>query len=302
MMKKEFILGLRGVVYNFKFALLFFFVNFLIASILSIGMWVNLNAYLSHSILSSKLLHSSDFTWYIQFRNLFANELNNLTFSFIVSIVLYLFLQTFFSAGITAVFKEPKKNHIIDFFYGGVKYWTRFLKISLVAIFLVIFAFVINDLLGQLITWLFSNSDNAMWDFIIRSLRYIILLSLLIIISLFADYAKVSSVIDDETKLNTTIANASHFLRKNFFITITLFMIIAVFGLLGAVFYNLVGNYFTKSVTGYIIITFTLQQMLIIFRFGIKMLFVAVEVNLYKDLSAEVVSVSAEEIPVVTGE
>ncbi len=302
MIKKEMILGIRSVVYNFKFALLFFAVNFLIASILSIGVWSDLNANLSHSVLSGKLALAPDFSWYLQFRNLFSAELNNLTYSLIVSIVLYVFLQTFFSAGITAVFKEPKKNHIIDFFYGGVKYWLRFLKISLVTFFLIALAFVLNDLLGELISWAFSSSDNALWDFVFRSLRYIILVSLLITIILFADYAKVSSAVDDESGLLVTIKNAARFLHDNFLITIITFMLIALLGLIGAAVYNIIGNYITKSPWEYIIITFTLQQMLIIFRFGIKMLFVAVEVNLYKDLNAVVVQVKTEEQPIVTGE
>ncbi len=302
MIKKEMILGIRSVVYNFKFALLFFTVNFLIAAILSIGVWADLNSNLSHSILSLKLASASDFSWYLQFRHLFATELDNLTYSLIVSIFLYVMLQTFFTAGITAVFKEPKKNHIIDFFYGGVKYWTRFLKISLVAFFLVALAFILNDALGWLISWAFSSSDNALWDFVFRSLRYIILISLLITITLFADYAKVSSAVDEESNLPITIKNAAHFLHDNFLITITTFMIIALFGLIGAVVYNIIGNYITKSPWEYIIITFTLQQMLIIFRFGIKMLFVAVEVSLYKDLIADVVKVKNEEQPIITGE
>ncbi len=302
MIKKELTFAIRQVVYNLKFALLFFGVNFLVASILSIGVWDDLNYNLSHSILSRKLAISSDFSWYLQFKHMFAGEFNNLVYSLIVSIILYVLIQTYFTAGIVAVFKEPKKNHIIDFFYGGVKYWYRFLKISVVSIILVALAFILNDLFGKLLFMLFRNSDNALWDFIFRSLRYIVLITLLITITLFADYAKVSSVVDNVTSLRKTIVNSAIFIKENFLYTFTLFMLISLFGLLGAIVYNIVGNYVSRSPYTYIIITFTLQQLLIIFRFGIKMLFVSVEVNLYKDISAEIIPVQAIEQPIVTGD
>jgi hypothetical protein len=302
MIKKELTYGIRQVVYNFKFALLFFAVNFLVAAILSIGVWADLNSNLSHSILSQKLAIASDFSWYLQFRHLFAPELNNLTYSLIVSIVLYVLIQTYFSAGIVAVFKEPKKNHIIDFFYGGVKYWSRFLKISLVSIILVALAFILNDFFGQLLFNIFKNSDNALWDFIFRSLRYFVLITLLITITLFADYAKVSSAVDNVTSLRKTIINSAVFIKENFLYSFSLFMLISIIGLLGAIVYNIIGNFVGRSPYTYIIITFTLQQLLIIFRFGIKMLFVSVEVNLYKDLSADIIPVQAVEQPIVTGD
>ena len=200
------------------------------------------------------------------------------------------------------MFKEPKKNHIIDFFYGGVKYWSRFLKISLVSIILVALAFILNDFFGQLLFNIFKNSDNALWDFIFRSLRYFVLITLLITITLFADYAKVSSAVDNVTSLRKTIINSAVFIKENFLYSFSLFMLISIIGLLGAIVYNIIGNFVGRSPYTYIIITFTLQQLLIIFRFGIKMLFVSVEVNLYKDLSADIIPVQAVEQPIVTGD
>ena len=45
----------------------------------------------------------------------------------------------------------------------------------------------------------------------------------------------------------------------------------------------------------FLIVSFILQQMLIIFRLFIRMYFCATEVNLYKDLSADVIEVKAKE-------
>jgi hypothetical protein len=73
------------------------------------------------------------------------------------------------------------------------------------------------------------------------------------------------------------------------------FFVLSLISIGIAILYNIVGNYISRTPYVYIIITFTVQQILIIFRFGIKMLFASTELNLYKALIIEPIRVRFNE-------
>ena len=60
--------------------------------------------------------------------------------------------------------------------------------------------------------------------------------------------------------------------------------------------YNIVDSYIPKYPYYYMVLTFIIQQLLIIFRLLIRMLFYSTEVYLYIELSAELVTSNVEEI------
>jgi len=155
-------------------------------------------------------------------------------------------------------------------------------------LFLYAAAFIANDLLGDLIGWAYSNSESVMGDFVIRSLRYIFLIFVIGVISIIADYSKVSLGVKDSYKIFREIYSAIIFIKKNFLKVFTVFLFVAILGALGAIFYNLLNRFIPRTPYYYLVIIFILQQMLIIFRLYIRMLFCATEVFLFKDLSAEV--------------
>ena len=72
-------------------------------------------------------------------------------------------------------------------------------------------------------------------------------------------------------------------------------MIVGSIGAIGAVIYNIVSGTIPKAPFYFLILSFILQQTLIIFRLLIRMLFFASEVNVYKDLSAEEISPNVKE-------
>ncbi len=295
MIKRELIESFRNVVYNFKFVLLFFATNFFIALTLSIQVFQTLWENLSKSLISEQMATNSDFLWYLQFRNLYSTQLDKLPTAIIVAAILYIMIQTFFSGGLLTIFNNTKKNHIIDFFYGGVKYWLRFIKVTIIALILIGIAFVINDLLGDLITWAYSKTDYVLGDFILRSARYTILIFLIGTVVIISDYAKVDILFRDENSIWESLKRVVVFLKNNFLVVFLVFFVLSLISIGIAILYNIVGNYISRTPYVYIIITFTVQQILIIFRFGIKMLFASTELNLYKALIIEPIRVRFNE-------
>ncbi|MGD8779773.1 MAG: hypothetical protein PVH88_12530 [Ignavibacteria bacterium] len=281
--------GTRTVFHNFKFVILHWGLNVCAAFILSIPIYTYLIDNLSHSFTSDSLGLGFDFFWYVQFRKLYEIHLKVLPVSIYGMVAIYAMVQTFFLGGLVAVFHIPKKNHMVDFFYGGVKFWLRFIKVTIISLLFFAIAFVINDLLGFAIIYIFQSTEHVLAEFIFSSIRYLLLIFLIGVVTIISDYSKVSLAIEDKTKIFRAVYDAIIFIKKNFQLVFIVFLLIAITGAAGVVVYNLIGRQIPRTPYYFLILSFILQQMLIIFRLLIRMFFTATEVSLYKDLNAEIV-------------
>lgn len=286
---KEIILhGVRSVFYNSKFVVLLWAINAISALILTVPIYQLLIDSLGHSLYSDKLAVDFDLMWFAQFQYIYKTHIDQIPLNIYFVVGIYTLIQTFLLGGLISIFNNPQKNHMVDFFFGGVKYFYRFVKILIATLFLYAAAFIVNDLLGDLIGWAYSDSESVMGDFVIRSLRYILLIFFIGVISIISDYSKVTLGVKDSNTIFREIYSAILFIKKNFSKVFTVFLFVAILGALGAVFYNLLNRFIPRTPYYYLVIIFILQQMLIIFRLYIRMLFCATEVTLYKDLSAEI--------------
>jgi len=283
----------RAVFHNIKFITLFWVFNAASAVILSVTIYNVLSSSLSRSLISDELTISFDYFWFIQFRHINELQLEQIPIAIYTVVVIYTVIQTFFLGGLIAVFHQPAKNHTVDFFYGGVKYFNRFIKVTLVSVLLYAIAFKINDYTGDFISWLFKNSESVFWEFVLRSLRYTFLIFLIGVISLLSDYSKVSMAIKDNTEILNGVYSAAVFVKKNFYFVFSVFLIVSTFGALGVVVYNIIDLTIPRTPYYLLVLTFILQQILIIFRLFIRMLFCATEVSLFKDLNADFVKAEA---------
>ncbi|MEW5844470.1 MAG: hypothetical protein AB1775_14530 [Bacteroidota bacterium] len=285
--------GIRTVFHNKKFITLFWAFNAVSALVLTGPIFSVLMDDLSRSMISNRLTHGFDYLWYIQLRNLYEVQFSQIPLNIYFVVGVYTLIQTFFLGGLIAVFNTPEKNHTVDFFYGGVKYFSRFVKILLITVLLFAFAFITTDYLGDLITLIFKNSENVFLDFILKALRYIFLVFFIGVVTLISDYTKVSLAVKDKTDILKELYLTLIFLKNNFNKVFFVFLIVAVIGALGVVVYNIIDKVIPRTPLYFMALTFFLQQMLIIFRLFVRMLFCSTEVNLFKDLSADVVKVDA---------
>ena len=288
-------LGIRAVVNNRQIVILLWSFNAVSALILSLPIYYLLDDNLRFSMMSSELSGSFQYIWFQQFLKSYSSNIGEIPFVFYSMVGFYALIQTFFLGGLISIFNSPKKNHIVDFFYGGVKYWLRFTRIVIISLLFFYLAFKINDYSGDLITWVYRDSENALMEFIFRALRYIVLVFLIGVVTIVSDYSKVSLAVKDTHKAIKEIYNTLIFLRKNFTKVFIVFLIVAVIGALGSILYNLIGRFIPRTPYYYLILLFIIQQMLIIFRLFVRMLFCSTEVILFKDLSAEVLNANVTE-------
>ncbi len=281
--------GWRLVTKNWLYVFLLWGTNIVFSLVLTIPILAILQDNLSHSLWSSKLALELDYFWLLQFQHSNKNILDKLPILLFSIIGLNILIQKLYQGGLLAVFNNPKKNHVSDFFYSGVKYWYRFIKVSVVAISLFALVFIVDSQLDAFIEYLTKDANSVLLDLIIRSIRYLILLFLIGVISILSEYTQVFLALRDSQKIRTAIGFAISFIRRKFFLVFTTFLIVSIIGALGAVIYNVVAILIPRSPFYFLILTFILQQMLIIFRLAITMLLYATEVYLFKDQEAEVI-------------
>lgn len=288
--KNTLVQSIRIVFHHSKVVWLMWAFNISSALVLTVPFYNLFIVNIGHSLMSERLLENFDYMWFLQFRHLYEVQLDQIPTSIYAIVVIYTLLQTFFLGGLVAIFNTPDKDHIVDFFYGGVKYFFRFVKVLLISLFFFALAFIVYDWLGELITSLLINSENVWLDFILKLMRYIFLVFMIGVVTMIGDYVKVSLAVKDRKGLFKEIYQAVLFIRDNFRNAFTLFLIVASIGAVGVIIYNVLGKFIPRTPVYFVGLSFVLQQLLIIFRLLIRMLFCASEVNLYKDLSADIVS------------
>jgi len=282
--------GGRLVFYNQKFLIILWFTNALLSFVLTIPVYLLLTENIGHSLISNVLANSFNYVWLLQFFKNFSLELSQIPILLYGVIIIYILLNAFYAAGLIAIFNQPNKNHVIDFFYGGVKYWFRFIKVVAFSIIFYSIVFFLYELSGNLSSAIWGNSTSYYPDFIFRLVRYILFLFLIGIISLISDYTRVAIVTGNNQNVLNEILKASRFVAADFNKIFTIFLIVALFGAGGAILYNFVGLFIPHTSIYFLLLTFFLQQILIIFRLNIRMFFFSTEVILYKDFNAETIN------------
>ena len=141
-----------------------------------------------------------------------------------------------------------------------------------------------------LVEYLLKDSNSVFLDLIIRSLRYLFLLFIIGTISIITEYTQVYLALNDIPKIRIALRDTVFFIKKKFFLIFITYLIVSIIGGLGAIVYNIVAIYIPRSPFYFLILTFILQQMLIIFRLAITMLLYATEVYIYKDQNAEIIN------------
>ncbi len=294
--KEILITGSRMVFAHRKFIILFWITNIVFAFALSLPLFSVLQQGLAHSLINSNLSLGFDYLWYVQFRHIYQNSLDAIPILLYAFAGVYVLLQLLYSGGLLAVFTNSKKNHVVDFFYGSVKYFIRFLKIAVFVGALYFVAISINVLIDYGIKQIFLEKENAFIEFAVQIFRYLFFLLLITIINIISDYTKVAIVVVDSTKLFRSLYKSFQFIKKNFVKVMTVYFIMLIFVAIGATVYNLVDSFVPKKPAYLLLLTFLIQQLLIIFRVLIRMYFYSTELLIFTDGEAETVSPAFEEI------
>ncbi len=294
--KTSLIFAARQVFANYKFFLLLWLTNVVFAAAITLPISNLFMKDLLHSYINSHFSGEFDFYWYLQFRAENRPVLEQLPLLLISLTVIYNFIQLFYSAGLISVLGNPKKNHISDFFYGGVQYFFRFVLIFLASVtvhFVLISVYTLLKESAEIVLGGVNNQGLIVYANIVIFTFFLFMISLL---NLLGDYTKILVVLHDSRSILLSVKKSVLFIYKNFPIVFFLFIVTSSFVAAAAVVYNVLDSFIPKGSLVLIALTFFIQQLLIIFRILIKMMFFSSEIFLYRELDAQVIITSAEEI------
>lgn len=294
--KTIFIQTARSIYYQLKFIPLFWLTNIAFAVILTLPISTLICLHLGNSLINHRLAIEFDYQWFLQFRFEHRNAIAAIhPFVFSVAFV-YMLIQLFYTGGLLTVILNRAKNHYVDFFYGGVKYFMRYLKVFFIMLLFYLIAFMIDVLAEYGLNLFIDKSPNEFTYATLTTIRYLFFLFLIVLINIMADYSKVIIAASDRTDLLRIIGDAFLFIKKNIDKVFIVYLTISSFVAVAAITYNMVDGFLPKRPMLLLIPVFIIQQILIIFRVLIKMFFFTSEVFLYQDLSSDVYEVVPEEL------
>jgi hypothetical protein len=240
-------------------------------------------AELGHSFLGSNV-RPFDVPWLAEAALKYWGVLPAMGGGLVLGVVLFLCLHVFLNGGIIGrLLDREGRPTLTAFFADCARYLGRFVRLFLISlVFLVLTFGVILRLLSALITPFIDNAWTEWTTVILCNLHFLAALLLLSVVHMVFDYARIAVVADDERKVLKALGHALRFLRKRFFRSWALYLLIVAGFLAGTVAFYVVLGRFSGPTTAAVLLGFLWMQAYIVFRVWTKTLFFAAQAEFYR--------------------
>lgn len=263
--------------------LLLYVVNVLFAVAVAVPFLAIVQTELGHSFLGSNV-RPADLVWLGEAALKYGAALPALLAGLLVSAFLYLGLQIFLNGGVVGRLLDAEGRTTLAEFFGDCgRYFWRFVRLFLVSlVFLLLTLGLFMRLVSALIRPLTEGAVTEWVPLILSNLHLIVALLLLSIVRLIVDYSRIAVVADDERKVLKALRHALTFLRKRFFRAWAIYLLVVALTVAGTVvFYAGLGALGAPG-TLQAVAGFLLMQVFVLFRMGIRALFVAAQAEFYR--------------------
>ncbi len=258
-------------------------VNIVYAAVVAFPLFTLAQAELGHSYLGSNV-RPLDLMWLGEAVLKYQDAMPAVIGGLVVSALLFLGLYVFLNGGIIGRLLDREGRPTLQAFFGDCgRYFGRFVRLFLSSLaFLVLTFGVILRLLSALMN-LWVESAWTQWpSVILGNLHFIVALLLLSIVHMVFDYARIAVVADEETKVLRALRNALNFLRKRFFRSWALYLLIVAGFIAGTVFFYVVLGLLSGPAVLFVLLGFVWMQLNVLFRIWIKTLFFAAQAEFYR--------------------
>jgi len=272
--------GLSAAWKEKKMLFLLYGFNLLFAYLITLPVSMLLTKALDGTTAADKFLQSFDFAIYTTIMDVFGKGVN-LGRTITIFGILYLIVNIFFAGGILKIFIEKAKFTFVEFFNGCIEYFTRFLKLFLISVIFLIIAVLMYLLFSKFLSLFTDNATTEHLPFLFFVLRLLFLGTLLAIINMLFDYAKIMVVVNDFHDMFATVKQSVMFVMMSpiktmglyfsYLLTIIFFMIIYLF----------IESYISVSGWQTILIYSLWTQLFMISRIWIRMGFFAGQYSFY---------------------
>jgi hypothetical protein len=263
--------------------LILYVVNLLFSVAVAVPFLAIVQAELGHSFLGSNV-RPADLVWLAEAALKYGAALPALLAGFLVSAFLYLALQTFLNGGVVGRLLDVEGRTTLTEFFGDCgRYFWRFVRLFLVSlVFLLLTLGVFMRLVSALIRPLTEGAVTEWVPLVLSNLHLLVALLLLSIVRMVVDYSRIAVVADEERRALKALRHAVTFLRKRFFRAWAIYLLVVAATLAGTVaFYAVLGPLGTPG-TAQVVAGFAWMQIYVLFRMGIRALFVSAQAAFYR--------------------
>jgi hypothetical protein len=277
----------RALVLTFKkrrLALRLWVVNLLFSTFAIGPLFFLMRAHMAHSFSGEHALQKLDILWLGDFIYRFMNISPAIPASALLAVVLYLVLSVFLNGGVIGgLSRQQAKTTLADFFHDcGLNFWRLFRLFLLSFPAYMVFLGVFYSLLKAFLE-IFSRRAATEWPaLIVSNLRFLTLVLLLGLVSMFFDYVKIGLVTSGSRKVLRQTWLTLKFMGRRFFKAWGLYLMAGVVFVLFTLLYLEIARILPKNRPLLVLLVFLWQQFYIVGRQASKVLFFATELELVK--------------------
>jgi len=258
-------------------------VNIVYAAIVAFPFVFLVQTELGHSFLGSNV-RPFDLMWLGEAVLKYQDAMPAVIGGLVVSGLLFLVLYVFLNGGIIGRLLDREGRPTLQAFFGDCgRYFWRFVRLFLASLVFLILTFgVILRLLSALMNLWLENAWTEWPSVILRNLHFLVALLLLSIVHMVFDYARIAVVADEETKILRALRQALNFLKKRFFRSWGLYLLVVAGFVAGTVFFYAVFGLLSGPTVLFVLLGFFWMQINVLFRIWIKTLFFAAQAEFYR--------------------
>jgi hypothetical protein len=238
---------------------------------------------LGHSFLGSNV-RPFDLQWLGEAVLKYQETLPAIGGGLLLAAFLFLALYVFLNGGIIGRLVDREGRAALGVFFADCgRYFWRFVRLFLLSLVFFVLTFgVVLRLLSALISSLIENARTEWTSVILSNLHFLVALLLLSVVHMVFDYARIAVVADEEAKVLKSLSHALKFLKKRFFRSWAMYLLIVAAFLAGTAVFYAVHGLLAGPTVPFVLLGFLWMQVYVIFRIWTKTLFFAAQAEFYR--------------------
>jgi len=275
--------GLATTVRKSRLLVLLWVINIVFAAVVVTPLAVIVQHELGRSYAGSNV-RLLDPSWRGEALLKYGDSLTALGGGLLMAALLYLALCVFLNGGIIGrLLDREGRPTVAAFFADCGRYLGRFVRLFLLSLVFLILTFeALLRLVSALISPFIENARVEWTSIILSNLHLLIALLLLSIVHMVFDYARIAVVADEEKKVLRSLGHALKFLKKRFFRSWAIYLLIVAGFLAGTVVFYAVHGLLAGPTVPLVLLGFIWMQVYVVFRIWTKTVFFAAQAEFYR--------------------
>jgi len=270
-----------------RIALYLWIMNLIAGAALTIPVAILLSESTQYNLVGDSMLRDFDYLWYTQ---VFSNNSGFPAFSLNILAaagLVYMFFYSIFSGGIIAVYLHKIQHITVRQFLGKcIHYAPRMVGLWLISLFVFVLVMYSTYRLSEfMIDSIIANTYSDKTVYYLTYLKLLLLFAVGVFFHLVGDYSKIKAIVNHGKTVFSDYVGAVIFLLKNMKNVLYLFLLISFIAVIfwAAYFYG--EGSLNQNTWILIWIVFFIQQIYMLIRILLRLIFYASEIRLYSSLN-----------------